>query len=251
MAGSSEISVAAPLAVITGGASGIGAACARRLASDGFAVLVCDRDLERARAVARECGQAARAVLVDVSDEESVAALMASVRGTPGRLTAAVNCAAIPDDGGPAAECEFSSWRRSMSVNLDGVFLCIRAELREMLPAGGGAIVTIGSVLGLRGHPAVPAYVTAKHAIIGLHRSVAQAYSAQGVRANVVCPGYISTPMLERRTAPGDVAALAALHPAGRLGTVEEVAGLVAWLAGPSSSFVSGAVYTVDGGFTA
>ncbi len=167
-----------------------------------------------------------------------------------GPLRAAVNCAAVADNGGPVPDGDFTEWRRSMSVNLDGVFLCVRAELRAMLPSGGGSIIGMGSVLGLRGHPTVPAYVTAKHALVGLHRSVALEYSGRGIRANVICPGYIRTPLLERRLDDERAASLIAAHPIGRLGTPDEVASLVSWLAGPESSFVSGAVYAVDGGFT-
>jgi len=123
--------------------------------------------------------------------------------------------------------------------------------LRSMLASGThGSITSIGSVLGLRGHADVPTYTTAKHALIGLHRSAALAYSAQGIRTNVVCPGYIHTPMLDARLDESRLDALVAQHPVGRLGTVDEVAALVSWLAGPESSFVTGAVYTVDGGFT-
>ena len=244
-------------ALVTGGGSGIGAACARRLAADGFAVLVADIDLERASAVAAECGPTAAAVRADVSDEESVMAMLARAADL-GPLRAAVNCAAVPDDGGAIADCSLADWRRVLSVNLDGVFLCLRAELRAMLAAGGGgggggggSITSIGSVLALRGHPGTPAYTTAKHALVGLHRSAARAYSAHGIRTNLICPGYIRTPLLDRRLDPDRLAALTAQHPIGRLGTAEEVAGVAGWLAGPQAGFVTGAVYTVDGGFTA
>ena len=239
-----------PIALVTGGGSGIGAACARRLAADGFAVAVGDRDLGAASTVAADCGSAARAIAVDVSDEASVEQLMATVATMPGVLRAAVNSAAIADDGGPIADCDFGDWRRVLGVDLDGVFLCLRAELRAMLAAGtSGSITSIGSVLGLRAHPGVPTYTTAKHALIGLHRSAALAYSAQGIRTNLVCPGYIRTPLLDARMDAERMADLVRQHPIGRLGTVEEVAGLVSWLAGPHASFVTGAVYTVDGGF--
>lgn len=238
-----------PVALVTGGGSGIGAACSRRLADDGFLVAVCDRDGAAARAVAAECGRGAQGVEADVSDEGSVARLFATIADL-GPLTAAVNSAAVPDDGGPLADHDFAAWRRSMSVNLDGVFLCMRAEVRAMLAVGGGSIIGLGSVLGLRGHPAVPAYVTAKHALVGLHRSVALAYADRGVRANLVCPAYIATPLLTRRLDAEREAALIAQHPVGRLGTAEEVAALVSWLAGAESTFVTGATYTVDGGFT-
>ncbi|MCW2891308.1 MAG: short-chain dehydrogenase/reductase [Actinomycetia bacterium] len=245
------------VALVTGGGSGIGAACARRLAADGFAVLVADIDLDRASAVAADCGPAATAAAADVSDEVSVEAMLARAADL-GPLRAAVNCAAVPDDGGAIADCSLADWRRVLSVNLDGVFLCLRAELRAMLAAGkrdgeagGGSITSIGSVLALRGHPGTPAYTTAKHALVGLHRSAARAYSADGIRTNLICPGYIRTPLLDARLDPGRLAALTAQHPIGRLGTAEEVADLAGWLAGPQASFVTGAVYTVDGGFTA
>jgi len=239
------------VALVTGGGSGIGAACARRLAADGYSVLVADIDGDRADAVAASCGPAAAAVRADVSDEDSVDAMLASaVRLGP--LRAAINCAAVPDNGGAIADCSFADWRRVLGVNLDGVFLCLRAEIRAMLAgASGGSITSIGSVLGLRGHPGVPTYTTAKHALVGLTRSAARAYAADGIRVNLICPGYIRTPLLESRLDAGRLAALTAQHPIGRLGTAEEVAGLASWLAGPDAGFVAGAVYTVDGGLTA
>jgi 2-dehydro-3-deoxy-L-rhamnonate dehydrogenase (NAD+) len=239
------------VALITGGGSGIGAACARRLTADGYSVLVADIDGDRAAAAAAACGPAAAAVRADVSDEDSVDAMLASAARL-GPLRAAVNCAAIPDNGGAIADCSFADWRRVLGVNLDGVFLCLRAEIRAMLAgSSGGSITSIGSVLGLRGHPGVPTYTTAKHALVGLTRSAARAYAADGIRVNLICPGYIRTPLLESRLDAGRLAALTAQHPIGRLGTAEEVAGLASWLAGPDAGFVAGAVYTVDGGFTA
>jgi 2-dehydro-3-deoxy-L-rhamnonate dehydrogenase (NAD+) len=242
---------AAPVALVTGGGSGIGAACARRLARDGYTVAVCDLDLDRAKEVAAACASGAVAVHVDVRDEDSVQQAVGEAVAL-GPLRAAVNSAAVPDDGGAVADCDFADWRRVLAVDLDGVFLCLRAELRAMLATGvSGSITGIGSVLSLRGHPSAPAYSTAKHALVGLHRSAALAYSANGLRINLVCPGYIHTPLLDARLDADRTAALTAQHPIGRLGTVDEVAGLVSWLAGPDAGFITGAVYSVDGGFTA
>lgn len=239
------------VALVTGGGSGIGAACARRLAADDYAVVVADVDHVAALACARRLGPSAVAVAADVADEPSVEAMLEAALERTGRLAVAVNCAAIRGPAVSVADHDLASWRRLMSVNLDGAFLCLRAELRAMRAGGGGAIVNVASVLGLRGHPSAPAYATAKHGLVGLTRSAALAHAVDGIRVNAVCPGYIRTPMLTGASGAERRAGLAGLHPLGRLGEPEEVADLVGWLASDQASFVTGALYAVDGGLLA
>jgi NAD(P)-dependent dehydrogenase (short-subunit alcohol dehydrogenase family) len=222
------------------------------LAEDFTVVVLGDLDrqaLDSSAARVQDAGARAVPLLLDVTRVADVeAAVRTAVETGPG-LAAAVNCAGI---GGPRLtipEYSLDDWRSVLDVDLTGVFLCMRAELRAMLAAGRGSVVNISSVMGEAATPLAPAYSAAKHAVEALTKSAALAHAAQGIRVNSVAPGFIDTELLRSRSSDAQRAELAARHPLSRLGTPEEVAEVVAFLASDSSSFVTGARYRVDGGY--
>ena len=220
------------VAVITGGASGIGAAVATLLESQGATVVVADLPS------------------VDVRHEEQVIEFFDSVASEHGRIDLAANCAGVSGTYGKLADLSLADWDRTLAVNLTGVFLCLREELRRMT---AGAIVNISSGAGLRGFANLPDYVASKHGVIGLTRAAALEHARRGPRINVVAPGTIRTPMLEAFCG-GDEGALeqmGRMTPIGRLGTPEEVAAAVGWLASDAASFITGMVLSADGGVSA
>ncbi|HVQ17902.1 MAG TPA: SDR family NAD(P)-dependent oxidoreductase [Actinomycetes bacterium] len=238
------------VAVVTGAGSGIGEACALMLADRGANVVVADIALEAAESVADRIGKGSVAVRADVADPSSCDELVARAVSEFGGLDVAVNNAGIAGEQVPTAEVTTDGWRRVMSVNLDGVFYCMRAELPAMLGRGRGAIVNMASILGAVGFANSVAYVSAKHGVLGLTQAAALEYAASGVRVVAVGPGFIDTPLLA--AAPPEVKqGLVALHPLGRLGTSEEVAELVAFLASDRASNVTGSYHAVDGGYLA
>lgn len=242
------------VAIVTGAGSGIGEACVRLIAERGGSVIVSDQRLDAAERVAAEIdpeGKRAIANRTDVSDEGAVTAMVDLAVERFGRLDIAVNNAGIGGPTAPTGEYPLDGWRTVMSVNLDGVFYCTRAEIGAMKRTGGGSIVQIASILGAVGFANSVAYVAAKHGVLGLTQNAALEHAADGIRVNAVGPGFIHTPLLEANLSEEALAALESLHPIGRLGTSQEVAELVAWLASDASTFVTGSYYPVDGGYLA
>jgi 2-dehydro-3-deoxy-L-rhamnonate dehydrogenase (NAD+) len=242
------------VAIVTGGGSGIGEASTKLLARRGAAVLVSDVDLAAAERVAGEiesAGGRAVADRTDVADPEQVEAMVAAAVERFGGLDIGVNNAGIGGPTAPTGEYPLDGWRTVMSVNLDGVFYCTRAEIGPMRQRGGGSIVNMASILGAVGFANSVAYVAAKHGVVGLTQNAAIEYATDNIRVNAVGPGFIRTPLLDANLDEETLKGIAALHPIGRLGTSEEVAELVAWLASDASSFVTGSYYPVDGGYLA
>lgn len=240
-------------AIVTGAGSGIGRAVATLLAANGTAVVVSDLDATAADAVTAEitaAGGRATALVGDVSDPEVVDRLVAAAEELA-PLRIAVNNAGIGGPAVPVGDYPLDAWRRVIEVDLNAVFYALRAQVPAMAAHGGGAIVTMASVLGSVGIAHSSAYVTAKHALVGLTKTAALEYGAQGVRVTAVGPGFISTPLLEANLDAATQQALADKHATGRLGTSEEVAALVAFLVSDAATFVTGSYHLVDGGYAA
>jgi NAD(P)-dependent dehydrogenase (short-subunit alcohol dehydrogenase family) len=242
--------------LVTGAASGIGRATALVFADEGAKLLLADVDETGGGETARLAGDRGAEVFFiecDVSDSAQVEALVQGCVERFGRLDCAFNNAGISGESARLAEYEEEVWNRVLAVNLTGVFLCMKSELRQMVAQCGGAIVNAASLLGVTGYPTLGAYNAAKHGVVGLTRTAALEYASHGIRVNAVCPGWIETPMVmdsgpQPASIPAVYNALAGLMPLGRLGKPEEVAAAVAWLCSDAASFVTGHPLLVDGG---
>lgn len=246
------------VALVTGASGGIGLATAKAFAEAGAAVVLADHNGEivvQAADGLRLAGHDTLGVCCDVTDVAQVEALLAHTIGAYGRLDCAFNNAGINTDSATMLETSDADFDRVMNVNLRGVWNCMKAELHPMLAQGYGAIVNCSSIGGMKGSKGRSAYSASKHAVIGLTRSAALDYAANGIRINAVCPGIIqNTPMARDVTKnydPGIVAAMVAREPIGRLGEPEEIAAAVLWLCSPAASFMVGHALAVDGGILA
>lgn len=242
------------VAIVTGAASGIGAAIAKALARDGASVVVADLDIKGANNVASEikaAGGKATITETNVADAVEVEALVETAKRTYGGLHLAVNNAGIGGPSFPTGEYPLDSWQKVIDTNLNSVFYGLRYEIPAILASGGGAIVNMASILGSVGFANAPAYVAAKHGVVGLTKVAAMEYAKRGIRINSIGPGFIDTPLLSKNLDEAALAYVRGLHPIGRLGTSEEVAALTSFLLSDEAAFITGSYHLVDGGYVA
>ncbi len=248
------------VAIVTGGAAGIGRATALLFAQEGAKVMVADVDEEKGREVTTEIGRTggtAIFVKVDVSQPSQVEAMVREAVETYGRLDVLFNNAGIEGAMAPTADYPLEEWDRVIATNLKGVFLGMKYGIPAMLKSGGGTIINTASTAGLVGWANMPAYTASKGGVLQLTKTAALEYAQQGIRVNAICPGGIMTPLVERIQAAMGMSSVppeqqeqfvAAVHPVGRMGQPEEVARLALFLASDDSSFCTGAPFVVDGG---
>lgn len=243
------------VALVTGGASGMGLATVKAFAKAGASVVVADINGDGAQQVADELkasGAQALAITCDVTDENSVKAMVEQTVEHFGSLDAAFNNAGVQSIATETADYTSEEYDRVVNINLRGLWLCMKYELQQMRKQESGAIVNCSSLGGFVGVPGRGAYHAAKHGVLGLTKTAALEYAAQGIRINAVCPGIIDTPMVaDMKNAEKEAMdILMEQVPARRLGTAEEVAQPVLWLCGPGSTFVMGHALAVDGAYT-
>ena len=235
------------VAVITGGASGIGAASASLLAREGASIAILDRNVEAAAAAAGPCG--GLALGADVRQEREVQSAIEQIAARFGRIDILLNAAGIAIRR-PVDEMDEADWNAVLDASLKGTFLCSKHALRLM--SHGGSIINMSSVTGITGVRSRAAYSAAKGAIVALTRNMALDYAPRNIRVNCLCPGFVRTPLTAALTSDPDRARrLTALHPLGRLGEPEDIAQAVLFLASDESSWITGHALVIDGGFSA
>ncbi|KXU87406.1 short-chain dehydrogenase [Paraburkholderia monticola] len=244
---------AARVAIVTGGANGIGWACAQRFARDGYCVVIADLNAQRSCERAHELGPAHLGVGADVAVEADVRALIDACVERYGRVDVLVNNAGNSDQPHPTVEQNVDAFDRLLGIHLRGTFVACREAGRVMLVQRSGAIVNLGSIAGLAGIPARNAYGAAKAGIAAMTRSLACEWARDGIRVNAVAPGYVATELVEtlKRNGQMNVRSIEKRTPMGRLARPEEIANAIGFLASDAASYITGTVLSVDGGWHA
>lgn len=246
--------------LITGGATGIGLATAKRFAEEGGKVVIASRNAstgQQAVDAIKGLGGEATFIKTDVTQEAQIEALITKTVQAYGKIDAAFNNAGTEGKLTSLAEDTEENYQQIFDVNVKGLWLCMKHQLKHMQQNGGGSIVNNASIAGLIGFPNLGLYSASKHAVLGLTKSAALENAALGIRVNAVSPALIETDMAERFLAAQPdrreetIAGMKSMHPIGRFGKAEEIASAVAWLCSDDASFVLGQSLTVDGGFTA
>lgn len=251
-----NLSLKNKVAIITGAASGIGAASAMAFAREGASVVVADVQIARGEElVSRIQAEDGKAIFIkcDVSSESDIRNMVTKCVEKFGRLDCAFNNAGIEGESAETIMTTNENWEKVMNINLKGIWLCMKYQIPEMLKVGGGSIVNCSSIAGVVGFEGLPAYVASKHGVIGLTQTAALEYAGKNIRVNAICPGVIDTPMVERLTHGNkeEAKTLTMGEPMGRMGTSEEIAQAALWLCSDASSFVTGHSLIADGGWVA
>lgn len=249
-----ELSLKGKNVLVTGAGAGIGLACAEAFVAAGANVAICDVEqarLDAALATLAALGGNHYGQLCDVANAEAVADFFRNSQSALGSLDITLNNAGVGSPLVPLEETDEADYDHLMGINLKGVWLCMRESLKMMSPAGAGHIINMASALSKTTFPGAGLYVASKYAVGGLTRNTAVEYGESGIRVNAICPGFIETPLLRESIPEEDRAHLASRHPMNRLGTPEDVAKAALWLASDASSFVTGMLFSVDGGWTA